>query len=230
MAAHLVTGVTSGMGNAIWNRFRRQGQQVIAVVRSEAAAREIGAEEYVVCDLADLEQVESVFAGFNTPLKSFIYCAGLSLPKNIFQVSAEELTRITNVNALSPMMIVSKVTRLLGEGGVIVLFGSQSADKGSFDDAYAASKGAVHAFVRSVSGKLAPKIRIINFSPGITVPSKMTSGQMPPELLEQKRQQIPMKAFGKPEDVAEIVEFLISDACKFMTGCTIDVNGGLVVR
>jgi NAD(P)-dependent dehydrogenase (short-subunit alcohol dehydrogenase family) len=218
------------MGLAIWNRFRAQGKHVIPVVRSETQARAIGASEFVVCDLSDLGQVEKVFSEFSQPLKSLVYCAGLSLPKSVFQVTAEEMSRITNVNALSPMMIVSKVTRLLEKGGVIVLFGSQSADKGSFDDTYAASKGAVHAFVKTVCPKLAPDVRIIDFSPGITVPSKMTSGQMPAELLEQKKQQIPMKSFGNPDDMAEIVEFLISDACKFMTGCTIDVNGGLVLR
>jgi NAD(P)-dependent dehydrogenase (short-subunit alcohol dehydrogenase family) len=230
MSAHLITGATSGMGRAIWNRFRGQGKEVVAVVRSEEAARALGAEDYVVCDLADLAQVERVFTEFSRPLQSLIYCAGLSLPKNVFQATAEDMTRITTVNALSPMMMVGKVGRQLVKGGAIVLFGSQSADKGSFDDAYAASKGAVHSFVKSVSAKLAPDVRIINVSPGITVPSRMITGQMAPELIEQKKQQIPMKAFGEADDVAEIVEFLISPACKFMTGCTIDVNGGLVLR
>jgi NAD(P)-dependent dehydrogenase (short-subunit alcohol dehydrogenase family) len=138
------------------------------------------------------------------------------------------MEEIINVNLLSAMVAVSRLKKNLKPNATIVLFGSQSGFKGSFDDGYAITKGAIHALTRTVSLKLAPGNRIVAIAPGIVTDSRMTQDRR--DDLALVTQQVPMQRLGHPRELAAITYFVLSDCCALMTGCTIDVNGANYLR
>lgn len=230
MRTHLVSGVTSGIGKAIAARLAKDGDRIIPVLRSEdQRALFPEAEEAVICDFEDPRGVEAAFAGLRTPVSSFVNCAGIMVSKTLFEASFEQLNRMINVNLFSAMTAVARVREKLEPGGVIVLISSQSAFKGSYDDAYAITKGAIHAMVKTLAGKLAPQHRIICLAPGVTIGTRMTQDRAADDL-EPYRQSIPLKRFATPEEIAACVHFVLSPEAASMTGCTIDMNGGNVLR
>jgi 3-oxoacyl-[acyl-carrier protein] reductase len=151
------------------------------------------------------------------------------ISKTLFEASFEQLSQMINVNLFSAMTAVARARAKLEPGGVIILLSSQSAFKGSYDDAYAITKGAIHSLVKTVAPKIAPQHRIICLAPGVTIGTRMTEGRAADDL-EPYRQGIPLKRFATPEEIAGCVEFLLSPDAASMTGCTIDMNGGNVLR
>ena len=230
LRTHLVSGVTSGIGKAIAARLASEGDRVVPVLR-DPAQRSLFPDcpEVVICDFEDPKAVEVAFAGLQTPVDSFINCAGIMISKTLFEAPFEELARMVNVNLFSAMTAVARVREKLEPGGVIVLLSSQSAFKGSYDDAYAITKGAIHAMVKTLAPKLAPRNRIICLAPGVTIGTRMTQDRAADDL-EPYRQSIPLKRFATPDEIAACVHFVLSPDAVSMTGCTIDINGGNVLR
>mgnify|MGYP001487629249 CR=1 FL=1 len=112
---------------------------------------------------------------------------------------------------------------------IFVLLGSISGHKGSFDDSYAATKGAIHSLVKSLALKFSPNIRVIGIAPGMTNNTKMTNNLVEGQY-SKTLSKIPLKYAGEPEDIAELILFLINKHAKFITGSIIDVNGGQYLR
>ena len=109
------------------------------------------------------------------------------------------------------------------------MYGSQSGFKGSYDDGYAVSKGGIHALVRTTALKLAPDRRIVAVAPGIASDTRMTENRAVSDL-DEIAEKIPMKRLVTPRELSEFTVFLLSDACAYMTRCTIDLNGGNYLR
>lgn len=228
MKTYLISGATSGIGRAVAEHLNELGHRVIGLRRvSSEKAPWLDKEIYV--DLKKPEQVEEVLSSFNDRIDAFINCAGLLPGNNFMESDSKQLSELFNINIISPMVVVKHIVPFLNDGGVIVLFGSVSAQKGSYDDGYAASKGAVQSLVKSLSTKLAPKHRIICIAPGMTIPTRMTD-ELLPGRFEHNLKTIPMNQPTKASHIAEIIEFLISPSCENMTGCTIDINGGQYLR
>jgi 3-oxoacyl-[acyl-carrier protein] reductase len=230
MRTHVISGITSGIGRAIAERLSQDGDRIIPVLR-DGCQKDLfpDAPEVVVCDFEDPKAVEVAFENLETPVDSFINCAGIMISKTLFEAPFEDLIRMINVHLLSAMMAVARVRAKLEPGGTIVLLSSQSAFKGSYDDAYAIAKGAIHAMVKTLAPKLAPRNRIICIAPGVTIGTRMTRDRAADDL-EPYRKAIPLQRFATPEEIAGCVRFLLSRDAASMTGCTIDINGGNVLR
>ena len=173
--------------------------------------------------------VEIAFAGLQTPVDAFINCAGIMISQTLFEAPFEQLARMINVNLFSAMIAVARVREKLEPGGVIVLLSSQSAFKGSYDDAYAITKGAIHSMVKTLAPKLAPGIASSAWHPASRSGRRMTQDRAVDDL-EPYRQSIPLKRFATPR--RSRLAFILScrPAAASMTGCTIDINGGNVLR
>jgi 3-oxoacyl-[acyl-carrier protein] reductase len=227
---HLVSGVTAGIGRAIAESLNAAGDQIIPVLRNESQRGKFpDVPEVVVCDFEDPKAVETAFGNLATPVDSFINCAGIMVSRNLFESSFDELVRMTNVNLLSAMVAVARVRPKLKAHGLVILLSSQSAFKGSYDDAYAITKGGIHAMVKTLASKLAPQHRIICLAPGVTIGTRMTEDRAADDL-EPYRLKIPLQRFATPQEIAGCVQFLLSPSASSMTGCTIDINGGNVLR
>ncbi len=120
------------------------------------------------------------------------------------------------------------IAPLLRDGGAIVNIASMAGHRGSYQHAhYAAAKGAVLSFSRSLALELAPRIRVNAVSPGLidTPMVKPLLAARGDELLAAT----PLKRLGQPEEVARAIAFLCSDWASFITGETLHINGGLYI-
>lgn len=98
---------------------------------------------------------------------------------------------------------------------------------GTVGPIYAAAKGAVDVFTRSLAREVAPKIRVNAIAPGV-IQTPFHKGVTPDAKMREVVAMTPLKKVGEPEDIAKVVSMLIDN--EFMTGETVDVNGGLYMR
>ncbi len=154
--------------------------------------------------------------------------AGLYRERYVKDMDAEHWRRSLAVNLDGVFYTCRAAVPFLADGGAIVNIASMAGHRGSLAHAdYAAAKGGVLTFSRSLALELAPRIRVNAVSPGL-IEGPMVQHLMDargPELLAQT----PLKRLGTPDEVARVVAFLCSDWAAFVTGETVHVNGGLYV-
>jgi 3-oxoacyl-[acyl-carrier protein] reductase len=226
---HVVSGTTSGIGAAITARLRSIGDQVIPVVRHESDATEIGAERWILCDFARPAEVRSAFEALDEEIDSFINAAGIAIGKPIWDNDPDEAMNLLNINLMSPMLACGALRSKLRKGGAIVLFSSQSAYRGGWDDIYNASKGGINTFIKSFAMKMAPEVRVMGIAPGIVENTRMTKGRRENDL-DRIRDAIPLKRFANADELAELTIAMLGTAGAYMTGCVVDANGGNYLR
>jgi 3-oxoacyl-[acyl-carrier protein] reductase len=226
----LISGVTSGMGLVFVKLLQEKEYNIFPIVRNKNTLKNIFIEDNIIeCDFSKPEAIEKAFHGLNTRIDAFVNFAGILPGKSIFEQSNSGIQELFNVNIISPMLIIKSIKDKLNKDAVIILLGSISGQKGSFDDPYSASKGAVQSLVKSLSLKFAPDVRVVGVAPGIIDNTRMTDDLID-GLYERNIQKVPLKCAGQPEDIGELILFLISKHAKFITGSMIDVNGGQYLR
>ena len=226
---HLVSGATSGIGHAIFQLLVDQGEQVVPVVRSASQAEALGVTEWLQADFECLAESRAAFRAFDRPIDSFINCAGIAVGKPIWDNDDDEIQRLLNINLISPMVACGELRGKIKKGGAIVLFSSQSAFRGGWDDVYIASKGGINSLVKSLAQKMAPDVRVIGVAPGVTADTRMTRERKQDDL-SAVVQQVPLRRLAQPQEIAALVLSLLGPAGAHMTGSMIDVNGGAYLR
>jgi len=241
----LVTGSTSGIGRAIALELAAAGADVIVHGRrSRAAAEEVagrvqsagGRGEVLLADLSDstqgrqlVEQAWDLWQGLDV----WINNAGAdTLTGEAGRWPFEDkLRELLAVDVTATMLLSRAAGRRMKErgGGVIVNMGWDQAETGMEGDSgelFAASKGAVMAFSRSLALSLSPSVRVNCLAPGWvrTAWGAGASGSWQ----ERVRSETPLRRWGLPEDVARTARWLVSPAAGFITGQVIRINGGAV--
>ena len=238
-----ITGAASGIGRETAHIFAREGANVtcadVNVDGATIVAEEIkGAGGQAIatnCDVTDVTQVKSAVAstidtygGINFQFNS----AGSAIRRSSFLDIEEELwDRAFALNAKSVFTCMQAVLpHMLDRGdGVIVNVASMSVKRGGPGTSvhYAAAKGAVTTMTMGVAREFANQgIRCLSISPGPIDTAFQAASATSPEIMQKFKDDVPMKRFGKTEEIAELVLFLCSDACTFMTADTVYVNGG----
>jgi len=154
--------------------------------------------------------------------------AGLYRDQLVSTMSDTQWRETIGINLDGVFHTCRALAPLLREGGAIVNIASMAAHRGSYQHAhYAAAKGAVLSFSRSLALEPAPRIRVNAVSPGL-----IDTAMVKP-LLEARGGELisatPLKRLGRPEEVASAVAFLCSDGASFITGETLHINGGLYI-
>jgi 3-oxoacyl-[acyl-carrier protein] reductase len=239
----LVTGAGSGMGRAVARELAAAGARVaVCDLDGEAAAgvateiRSAGAAAMSV--VMDVASRASVHAGFDEVASAWeepgilVTCAGIIGTTRLGALTDEEWDRVLAVNLTGTFLCVQRAVEGIGSGeGRIVTIASDTGKRGGGRIAtshYAASKGGVLAFTRSVARELAGgSIRINSICPGPT-DTPMHDG-LGPELRNQVTNGIPMGRFARPEELAQAVVFLVSDAASYVYGETLSVDGGVLM-
>ncbi|MCX8092449.1 MAG: glucose 1-dehydrogenase [Verrucomicrobiae bacterium] len=241
----LVTGAGQGLGEAITRHLLEAGADVAIHYRSSAAgaqalkdlALRLGRRaEIFQADLTDeaaatrlVEQAVRFLGG----LQVLINNAGdLLQRRSLEQLDPEFLARTLAVN-LSSMVWVTRaaVPELAKAGGASIvnvssLAGRKGGHPGSL--AYATAKGAVLTWTRALAAELADRgIRVNAVAPGFILGTRFHATHTSEESARQTIAQIPLRRAGTPDDVARAVVFLASEYNGFITGATLDVNGGV---
>jgi NAD(P)-dependent dehydrogenase (short-subunit alcohol dehydrogenase family) len=232
-----VTGGTGGIGAAICARFAAEGAQVIAADLQQPGELPEGVE-YAQFDVTQEETITSTFANLKDTwgkLDILVNAAGIEIEETIENTTLEQWNRIFAIN-VTGMFLTSKYALPLlrqSNGPSVINFGSYDgyiADPGLA--AYCATKGAVHALTRAMACDHGPEgIRVNAICPGyVNTPMLQSffgeSGDI--ESLKQAVRDVhPMRNFGEPEDVANLVNWLASDEARYASGQLWILDGGL---
>ena len=242
MSILLVTGASRGIGAATAKLAGTRGYDVaVNYLRDEKAANEVvqavrGAGRRAVAIQGDMAKEDDVARAFATidkefgPLTHLVYNAGATGGYSRLEDADTAMMRsVLELNVLGALMCVKEAaarmsTKKGGQGGAIVLISSMAAVLGSAGEYvwYAASKGAIDSMTVGLSRELAAEnIRVNAVAPGL-----IETGLHPPGRLERLAPIMPIPRAGTPEEVAEAVLFLLSDAASYTTGTNLRVSGG----
>ncbi len=236
----LITGSSRGIGRAIALSFLGKEYNVIVNYKKEEEKalevvqilRENGLDAMAIkADVSDFNQVEEMFKTIKKRFRKvdiLINNAGIARLNLAQDVSLEEWDEIfaTNVNGMFNCTKLALPDMISNKDGIIVNTSSVWGQTGgSMESAYAATKGAIIAYTKSLAMELAPSnIRVNAVAPGgVLTDMTMVLSQ---ETLDGFAQEVPMGRLAYPEEIADAVEFLVSDKSKYMTGQVLAINGG----
>jgi 3-oxoacyl-[acyl-carrier protein] reductase len=236
----LVTGAARGLGRAIAQRLAELGAHValgdLDAGTLDGAARSIlsqgGKAESVVFDVSDPHAVQRVFDSLG-PVQILVNNAGICPLTPPEEIGEAEWDRVLAVNLKGAFLCTQAALpglRAAGWGRVINVASAAGQMGGiSVGVHYAASKGGLLAMTKSFARLLAPYGVTVNaIAPG-TSETDLT-GCWPEEVKQDLRARIPLGRFVRPEEVAGVAAFLCSPAAAAITGATVDVNAGLLMR
>ena len=244
MKKALVTGVswTTGIGFAVTQQLIRDGYFVYAVYHSaESTAKEYYDNhpdnvEFIQCDLADRGSVSRLIERFSgITINAIVNNAGaFGGGENIDNYDMETWDSVFDVNVNAPLMLSVGLKPNMEKGSVIINMVSTDGLKGSFSSmAYAASKAALINLTDSLAinfGYDEKKIRVTAICPGWvkTFDEKdPSSSEMVPYISRSTGSQLcPLGRFANPEEIANVVSFLVSDKASFISGGFVPVHGG----
>lgn len=237
----VITGGTRGIGFAIAKLYLENGAKVaIAGSRQETVDKALAQlAEYEgkvmgICpDLCDPEAVAAAFASVKEKFGSLdilVNNAGVSSRASLYDYSAEEFTRVMNLNVNAVFVCCQAAARIMKPqgGGVILNTSSMVAKIGQpAGCAYPASKFAVNGLTISLARELAKdQIRVNAVAPGVTRTDMVAA--LPPEMVARVSAGIPLGRVGEPQDVANAFLYLASDMGSYVTGAVLGVDGGSV--
>jgi 3-oxoacyl-[acyl-carrier protein] reductase len=231
-----VTGGSRGIGRAVVEDFSNKGATVFFTyhLHEEAAVetqRQCGAFK-IKCaqsDQTEIDKTVEFICGRHGKIDVLVNNAGTTADQYLMMMPAEEWMRVMDTNINGAFRWSKAVCRpMLSAGsGAIINVASISGLMGIGGQTnYAASKGALLAFTRSLAAELGPKgVRVNAVVPGF-IDTDMTA-KMPRQIKAQNKDKILLKRFGSPREVANVIAFLASDESSYIIGQTIVVDGGL---
>ena len=237
----LVTGGSRGIGRAIAQRLAQEGAFVIInYARHADKAQEVVHElevtgVHALAVQADMSQIADIRRLFQEAIDRFgrldivVNNAAITLHKLVAEMSEEEFDAIFDLNAKGTFFALQEASRRIADGGHIVNISSGSILQ-SFpgNAAYEGSKAAVVQFTRVLAKELgARKVTVNAVSPGPTE-TEMAQDANPPGWDEQMKQRTPLGRLGQPEDIADVVAFMVSQQSRWITGQNIHASGGIV--
>ena len=225
----LVTGGSKGIGRGIAARLHRAGHRVAATYRSgDVPDGVLGVE----CDVTDPGQVESAFSEVEAalgPVEGVIANAGITRDGLVLRMSDDDWDSVLRTNLTGAFRVARRAARPMVRArfGRIVFISSVVGQIGSAGQVnYAASKAGLVGLARSLARELGSRGVTANVvAPGF-IETDMTA-ELTEDLKGKYAEQIPLGRMGTVDDIAAVVEFLVSDAAGYVTGALVPVDGGL---
>ena len=237
----VVTGGSAGIGFATAEEFIAQGAKVVITGRNQQtiddAVKKLGSNATGIrADAANLIDTESLVAQVQSQFGKvdvLFVNAGVAMQEPVGQITEETFDTIVDINFKGAVFTTEKFIPILNDGASVIHMTSVSAFTFATGTAiYSASKAALTAYSKSVSGELAHrKIRVNIVAPAMTETEMIYKGQFAgEEIHEFIKSKMPFKRYGKTEEVARVVAFLASDDASFVSGAEITIDGGASVN
>ena len=230
----LITGASRGIGKDIALKSKEKGYEVLGTSTTNEGVsnlRENGIHGLQL-NLNDKKSVESfnyLLTQEHPDIAVLVNNAGITRDNIVLRMTEEEWMDVLNINLNGAFKISKTVLKFMlkKRWGRILNITSTSASTGNRGQAnYAAAKAGIEAFSKSLAKEVGSRGITVNaIAPGYiqTDMTKVISEKVKEEILSQ----IPLSRFGKPEEISQLVDFLISDEASYITGQTIHINGGL---
>ncbi len=238
----LVTGASQGIGAQVARTFHEAGASVVLnhpgigstgddaqKIAAELNALRAGSAEVIAADVADAVQVQAMMAAIKAQhggLDFLINNAAIIKDRTIAKMSLDEWDAVIGVNLSGVFHCCKFALEIMRDHGAVVSFGSIAAIQGFFGQAnYASAKAGVQAMMRVLSREAARKnIRANAIAPGVIETSMAAT--IPENVRAEMMKNIPLGRFGTVQEVANVVLFLCSPLASYVTGQTIEINGG----
>lgn len=231
----LVTGASSGIGRGIAIACSKMGASVIVNGRNkerlEATLRDMEGDNNrsVVADLSNSESL-AVLVGQLPKLDGIVHCAGIGQRVLCKQLQEADLDSMMGVNFKAPVLLQTEILKQkkISKGASVVFIASIAKDSPTIGNAmYSASKGAIVSYANCLALELAPRlIRVNCILPAMIWTDLIFKGGITEEELKVDEKKYPLKRYGRPDDIANLAIYLLSDASTWMTGSSIKITGG----
>lgn len=238
----MVTGGGNGIGRAVCRLLARDGARVVATDMDGGAAQGTinmlkGADDHLALkmDVTDKTSVESAISSaidkYKAPPSLITNAAGIIRDNFMLQMDEKAFMEVLDVNLKGTYLVTQAAVMALSEhdatSGAIVNISSISGKLGTIGQSnYSASKAGVIGFTKSAAMEFARMgVRVNCVLPGFTQTSMVAD--VPDKVVKLVLKMTPMKRMADPDEIAEVVAFLLSDKSSFMTGASVEVTGGL---
>lgn len=232
----LVTGASSGIGQGIAVTCSKMGASVIITGRNKTKLDDTksrmtdGNHQIITADLTNQDDI-AVLVDNIPKLDGIVYCAGVGQRVLCKNITEADIDLIMSVNFKAPVMLQAEILRKkkINRQASIVFIDSIATDSPSYGNAmYSASKGALLSYSKCLAVELAPRlIRVNCISPAMVWTDLIYKGGLTEEELKKDEQKYPLKRYGTPDDIANLVVYLLSDASSWMTESNVRITGGV---
>ncbi len=238
----VITGAARGIGFAIAERMASEGAKIvifdlqkelvdIAVTKLTNLGYLVEGYEVNVTNAEQIDSAVKIIKKKYGIIDVLINNAGITKDKLLLKMKESDWDAVMNVNLKGTFLCTQKISRVMLKmrAGVIINISSVIGIMGNAGQAnYAASKGGIIAFTKSCAKEFSSRnIRVNAIAPGF-IETEMTEN-LPAEVREKYAEAIPLSRMGKPNDIANLCIFLASDEANYITGQTIQVDGGLIM-
>jgi|TARA_B100000795_G_scaffold185200_1_gene140625 3-oxoacyl-[acyl-carrier protein] reductase len=230
----LIIGGNSSIGLSIIKKFVDKGDYVITTYNDKANRENLLGENIQSIHL-DLENEKSIdkftkqLYKITNKIDSAIFLSSILPGKKFTQYEDNDIDKVMAINFTGQVKLLHRLIKIFKKNSSLLMFSSISAEKGSYDPIYSASKGALSSFVKSIIPHLPKEVRINTIAPGLIEGSTMFKN-MSGSLRTKHKSKITSNKFLNIEDLSQIVFDLCQDHWSHLNGACIDLNGGEHVR
>ena len=231
----LVTGASSGIGQSIAVTISKMGANVIINGRNEARLQAtmsmlVGSgHKMVIADITKQEDVDALSTNV-AQLDGIVHCAGIGHRMPAKMVTEADVDSVMDANFKGAVLLQAALLtkKKVKKDSSIVFIASMAAKSPSPGNAiYSASKGALISYSKCLALELAPRgIRVNCICPAMVWTDLIMQKEVTVDQLRESEKNYSLKRYGKPEDIANLAVYLLSDASSWMTNSCIDITGG----
>lgn len=219
----LIIGSSSGIGNSVLKILSNNHKVYGTYYKNKNSDNVLSYYLNVLDETPDFSFIPEILDGL-------VYCPGAINLKPFARIKDEEFVNDYKLQVLGAIKVIQACLPALkkSEHASIVLFSTVAAKLGfNFHSIVGTNKGAIEGLTKSLAAEFAPKVRVNCVAPSITNTPLANSLLNTPEKIEANAQRHPLKTIGDPNDIANVVSFLLSNESKWITGQIIHVDGGI---